>query len=689
LVLLVLLVLTGCQTTPDSTSWNYSDLRVLDARPAPSPSTDILAVYVHNAGTDLEIRIDFLDLPVVPDSDLSLHFMTTRGDFTVFVPADGTPTVSPAVSGVIPRVARDPSLDTVTLRFNSQGIPQPFSLQVLSFLSGQKTPADETTVFRSDALPPLGRAALVIAFWDTFPAATPAEALRDWDGAHSGPDGGRHGLHLVLNYAEQYQVPLVLLDLKTSPSLAALNFMQALPLVRQMNDQGLLLLPDVALGEPAQVSLSSSRQAASTFYLTASQFVYAADGSLQHGYQAQFLLLADPSHLSTSGGTRLVPLPSAEAVEATDDGPSLAVRQALFQAALSGDASRLVVLGGDLPNSTWGNQDAALATFAWIAAHPWIRPLTGDDLLAFPVGPAQVLAQPVPAGSSPLLADLRSAPRNVITQIAWQDYLMLTTQNGGPALEALRSNYLGQVSELLAAAHWAQSPYREDDCDHDLNGDGRPECILASQNMLAILDPDGARLTNLFYLDTDGPHQLVAPYSQYTVGLSDPSVWQPNLGEAADPGLVPGAFFDNNTWTRSRYLVEAPDGLIFQSPDGRVTKEFRLSQDGLQVTYQADGSSIQTEIPLLIDPQSFFNGDGMYQANATAKSWTWGLAGGLSVTISTDARLSADAYISSAPLVLQPEDPNFDYPPGHYMPFPFSLVTISAQGSFTVSISVK
>ncbi len=230
-----------------------------------------------------------------------------------------------------------------------------------------------------------------------------------------------------------------------------------------MYDRGLLILPDVAFGEPADVALDFSRRATAGFGLPASQFVYApsSDPSVLSaalsGYQARFLPLADGTHLANSGGRRLIPLPPADAIQATADGPSLDVRRALVTAAISPDPTDLVVLGGSLPHSTWGDSDMAYPTFEWIAAHPWIQPLGGQDLLTFPAQKQPVVSSPAP-DVPPWLEELQSAPQNSITQSAWQTYLTLTAVTADTQLQALRQDYLGQVGELLAAAKWAENP---------------------------------------------------------------------------------------------------------------------------------------------------------------------------------------------------------------------------------------
>jgi len=693
LVIACLLAVVSCARSPAHLDWSYADLRLLDPldNTAP-PSTDILGVYTRTIGFDLEIRIDLLDIPVAPDYDLRLFLTTPAGELTIYLPATGRPVVTPVEAGIQVRLIRDPWLDTITVRLNRLTVPQPFTLQVASFVPRDSTPVDETIPVRSDALPPLTRAPLLLAFWNTYPVATPAQALRRWDGAHTGPRGERHGLRHILDAAAQYHIPLALLDLKTPASLAALSYMGVLPQIQTLSSQDLLILPDVAYAEPAQVSLGFSSRAAAGFGLPASQFVYSASSNLQSGYLAQFLPLDDTSRASHSAGTRLIPLPVSGPAQATMDGPSLDVRRQLVTAAFSADPSRLVVLGGDLPTSTWGNQDMAAPTFAWIADHPWIQPLTGDDLITFPLGTQANLPsqgnEASPADSvAPYLHELKNAPDNPLTASAWQTWLMLTAPTRDDNFRALRADYFGQVGELLAASRWAQDPYEYADCSNDLNGDGQPECVLSSRNFFAILDPRGGRLSDLFYLDAAGPHQLVGPSSQFTVGLSDPSEWHPGQGEAADPGVILGAFSDGT----ARWEIRTPvgsDGITFIGPDSRQTKTYHLTGSGLSVSYKGFGP-VNTSIPLAVDPQAFYNGPAKYQSASAPGVWIWGLVHGIKVKIHSDANLSAQSFTDSQAFLPGPENPDQAYPGGHYLPFPLSVVTVQSLVDFNVQITIK
>jgi hypothetical protein len=541
-----------------------------------------------------------------------------------------------------------------------------------------------------------------MAFWDTYPAYTPALALRRWDGAHTGPNGGRHGLNLLLTAAAQNFVPLVLLDLKTPASLAALDLIGATKRIRRLSDAGLLILPDAAYGQPADVALGYSRRAAAGFGLPGSQLAYSPSGQLQPGYLAQFVPLANATHLSRAGATRLIPLPPAGAVQATDDGPSTGVRLALLEAALSGDASRLVVLGGDLPHSTWGNADASAATFAWIDAHPWIRPLSGEDLLTFPVGANQSappMANNRPAAfptydghggqvtlsPSALIDALSRAPKNAITDLAWQAFFSLTASGADAGLQELRAQYLGDVTSLITASRWADGALPSAGGCETFKGEGEETCQLANDTFLAILKGQDARLEYLFYRDALGVHQVIGPSSQFTVGLSDPSRWHPEKGPAADPSVVQGAFAEG---AEQKMTQTTASGNTFTASNGSFSKSYRLTEAGLEVIYHLT-APLTEHLPLAVDPQAFYFSPAQYQGVLAPGSWTWGLVGGIRVEVQTEAVLSAADFTASLPFLSQPEDPDQDYPAGHYLPFPLSVVSLSSDRDFRVRISIK
>ena len=697
---LLVFATVSCTPSPVDRPWVYADLRAIGSQVAPSSATNILAIYTRTTYLSVDIRVDLLDINPGDKYNLKLALWDNR-DFSqeplmIDISSTGSVRTSRLGEGqpvIWPRVIQDYSLDTVTVYLNRFLIGQRYRLEVSTYTTDPVTLADEIQDVRSDAQPPVNRAPVLVAFWDIFPVTTPAQALRRWNGAHTGPLGDRHGLLQVLNGARQSGVPVALLDIKEPASLAALDFMGNVPKIMDLYDRGLLILPDVAYGEPADMALDFSRRASAGFGLPASQFVFtpSSDPSVLSaslsGYRARFLPRPDDTHLANSGGVQLIPLPTSDNIQATADGLSLDVRRALIRVAISPDPTDLVVLGGSLPLSTWGDSDIANPAFEWIAAHPWIQSLGSQDLLSFPARKQPSVSAPV-AGKLPWLEELQSAPKNSVTQSAWQTYLTLTAVTTDMQVQALGRDYLSQVGELLAAANWAGNQSPLSDCTVDLNSDGHAECILANRKYFAVLEPAGARLTQFFYVDANGPHQVVGPSSQFAVGLSDPSEWHLQSGEAADPSVIPGAFAETSgTWTSYTSTVIS-DGIVFTNPDGSLAKTYRLTENGIQVLYQSH-SSVETRIPLALDPQAFYSGPTNYRAALAPHSWIWSLSGEGSVEVRTDAVLSGEGFISAIPFLSINEDPNLGYPKGNYYPFPLSVVTIQGDGTFSVEIIPK
>jgi len=712
-----LLLTASCAVArPANPPWAYADLRRLDpADDTAVPAADLLAVYTRTSGYDLQIRLDLLDLALTDDTRVEVRLwddaLYAQASLVIQIPSFGRTQIvqPPGVNSPLQvRVSRDPALDTLIISLNHFFIGERYRFDVRTYLLSSLTPADESLDICSDGLPPPTRAPLLIAFADAFPASTPAQALRRWDGAHTGPTGERHGLRHVLDNVERYGVPVALLDLKTPASLSALDFMSQAGKLQRLVEEDLLLLPDVAYGEPADVSLAFSREAAQAFGLPVSLFVYAAGSDLLPAYHYQFVNLSEAAHLARRAGQILIPLPTLADGQATDDGLSMDVRRRLIQAALSPDPADIVVLGGSLPHSTWGNADLAAASFAYIAAHPWMWSLNGEDLMSFPSEAAAASLSPLaPAASMPiyttegqptgfdslalaarLLTELGSAPENSLTDSAWQMYFALNAPNADTALQALRAQYLGEVGILLAASRWTENPYTFSACSLDLDYDGHNECLLASSQFFAVIELDGARLTFLFSRDENGAHQLIAPSSQFALGLSDPSEWAPGRGEAADPAQAMGAFNDTTDSFADYIPAWTPDGqLTLTAAAINRAKTFRLSEDGLRVRY-TNPTLLTTRIPIAVDPwQRFHTGwTADMRARLTPVSWGWGLANGIGLEVCTDVPFSAQGFTVSIPFLSRSENPNLSYPPGHFYPFPMSIVEIHANGQFIVEI---
>ncbi len=623
--ILFLVLLFSCAPSQSITlkpthSWSNA-LRALDPADTTTPAYDLTAVYLQVNDDILQIRIDLLDyqFPKGLSINITIEGDTASGEvpFIIHIPSEID----------LIRISPDPLLATIIVEVPLSEIPSNPRINI-------STPEDEISGLRLDGPVPTQTAPLLLTFYDTFAGRFPAEALRSWDGAHTGPRGERHGLKHLLDAAEEYQVPVVLLDLKEPENLSTLDAMGVLPRIRQMEAEGWLILPDQPAGEllfgfsPSPFSWGEASSGAT--------FVPSSD--LSYIYQPLF---------ST---TRLIPIAAGdESTQPTPNGPSLETRRALLEIALNADEKDILVLGGNFHLTTWGSPDMVGPTLAYFASRPYIHILSTDELLDFPTesGKPEVL----PTDTSELIPNLKSHYEN-LTQ-----------------------------SVLEFSKNWNGSPFSN--CDTDVDKDGQSECILADETHFAILDPQGARLTYLFNREENTLHQLIGPSWQVAAGLSNPSTWDLSMGEAADPGAYPGAFADEDDPFKLYKPAIEENKIIFISLDGTRSKIFILDENGITVEYQTQ-EPVTTQIPLLVDPETRFTPGWAekYVQQNTPGGIAWGLENGPMVRIQTEGPLTMRAFNESLPLLTTPEDPDFDYPPGHYTPFPMAIVEVEMEDGY-------
>ena len=741
--------------------WQYTDLRALDAADALIPSTDILAVYTRTVNHEIQIRLDFLDHADTIDFDLYLVLDTSEGgstelpidapagiewDHLIIIPAYGEiqsfgkSAENNANFGI--RVLRDPIWDTIQISLNRSALESPhfapwskpkYKISLYTTPPGSRTPVDEVGPFGFQDPPPLP-APVLFSFWNSMPAFSPSQALRKWDGAHTGPMGGRHGLFNLLRTARSSGIPLVLLDATAPIALSALDYFHGLDLVRSMQGDDLLTLPitlpdedysPIGFPESAvQSFLEKNDRIVNQFNLRPQSFLYTPSGlpEILTGSQVVFTKYQPPGNgISTMQvptfqyrGQTIFPIPDYTnkntSQQAELSGPSMDTRQALINTALSANSlagnekPHVLVLGGNLTGSTWGNPQIARATFQYIASRPWIKPLDHHDLVSLRSSvvssstsiPWQKFGQSsqfqLPEEQKDeLLNALLNAPQNQLGQAAWNAYLALfnPVYPYSTDLPALRANYIPQIWSLIEAAKWVDTPYTAIDCSQDYDRDEQPECILASEEFLTMIELDGGYLSFAFARTPTGIHQLIGPSSQFITGMSDPMFWNYDGGVYSDPRVIPGAFIDSGIYFNPDSI---PEGLRLSSLDGSKTKQFQLVPNGIRVEYQIYPAStpVEVKIPLVIDPWNRFSSgwSDHYFQETNPHTYVWQSPSGLRVRIYTSGDLSSSAFIESRQFFSRPENPNQDYPPGHLLPFPMAMVTINDEGSFQTLIEL-
>jgi hypothetical protein len=724
----------GCASFPSpypgdlQHGWEPAHLLLIKDPGSINPEHAIIAFYMRQRQDDLEFRLDLLELqnPYANDIYLALdtqpggsatlpngELITTNWDILLVVPAFQPPyALGPngqIITGLIPGVVRDSSLGTIIIQINKNALPGDANrLRVQAILTDPTTQQtfDQTPTLSAGSQPP-APAPLLLAFYDTLPASTPVQALRRWDGAHTGPLGQRHGLATLVNQASSRNIPITLLDLKTPASLSALDLVGGAAWLKKLEAKDLLNLPLTADSDPATtpVSLAYSNQAVQSFGFQSSQIGYGPfePGSLPP-LKAFFFTASDSNHIVQWHGTRFIPLPEAEDPQnpiAGPDGPSLEFKKQLLRIALSPEIDLLTV-GGSLPNNELADLSVGPLFFEYIATHPWIKPLSGSDLLGFDVKEVQSL----PIGDcSDLLctknedsvlpgakvreqvrAELANLPDSTIKDQAWQEYFLLSKPMALPFFSAAQARYIGQVGYLIAAARWAQNPAVLADCSLDIDWDGQPDCILASPQVFSIIKLDGGRMVFAGFLKGQDVIQWVGTKSQFALNWDSIAAQETKNGPASDPTEVPGAFFDRSQYSPYHASISG-SRLELNSAEFGITKSFTVTASELLVQIKSSQAD-QTKIPLVLDaPGRFQPGwqETYPQPDSSGDSFRWQPTGrpGVEINIS-NAALTSNSFLDSRSYMTQPEIPDRDYPPGHYLPFPLSVLELRSDSDFEV-----
>lgn len=735
--------------------WVYSDVRVIDPVDTDHPDQDIIAAYMHDAGdsnvrlilnsypsTQIDFRLDFLDLDYVPNQDIYLALDHLPGgthtlpdntkadikwDTLIYLPAQGgieaVDNNQKPRQNLTLRITRDPTLDfiSINLLLDQTAAPvSPLLAQVFVTAPGELSTTDQTSQFALDQTPP-PPAETLFAFWNVYPAYTPAQALRRWDGAHTGPLGGRHGLYNLLRAARNIEIPLVLLDLKSPARLSALDYSRSLPLVQELNSRGLITLPDVVpftypsgsqlapqiSQELIHFAAADSRSTGDLFGLPDSQLLYTPSNTQEIVGYTQHLTLSKTDQplgqFFRKGQTRWTMIPfspqlTGEIQQAGRTGPTLLTRQQLVSQALSysrDPAASVLVLGGDLVATTWGDPQSVRETLRYISAHPWIKPLTAHELSTHSVSPITASYKPAFMENSPvfgsisakLLPELKNAADDPLVREAWHSYtdLLSPVYPLPDELMTLRSNYAGQIALLLAASRWNTDSRPQSSCDEDLDFDGKLECVLANEHLLGYFDPAEGTLTHLFSRTDSGEiHQWIAPSSQFTTATSDPSLWQLDAGSRADPYAIQGAFAEAG----APFTAQITSNKLVFERTGTI-KTYHITGHSLGLEYSSDHSAV-LQMPIVVDPWLRFTPDWADAAltDQAEQYITWSIPESANLTVSSDTPLTQHTYRDTRELMGAPENPNYDYPPGHYLLFPVSLITMNASGNVSLSLEI-
>lgn len=696
----IAVLLTGCTFLPTNNlqkqgadiTWHEGLLRIIDPADASNPGTDIIAIFSSQLQDSLYFRIDFLDNP---DPSLILHvnlYETPDQDADAglddvslsFQPGKDIGVLAQELSGEVEVSLLEKGDDWLSFRIKGDGLLTKHYAKVITVRDGGIL--DETDQF--DLQKTARPAYLFLSFYHTLNTDTPAQTLRSWDGAHTGPSGSRFGLRYLLEAASEYQVPITLLDIKQPSSLVALDQLAGLPLIRELASQNLLFLPESVYGDPSahEQLLWQSQQSGLQYGFPV---VNAAFGPITRsfsGYQVYFYASKTvPAPVYSSTSYRLVPLPVSPQVDMIEKtGFSVPALQILVKAGADQEPTWIASFGGDFQDTLWGDPIAAANTMEYISTHPWIHPLTSIDLFSIPAKSTSDFnqfctdlictsenSQEIPGDEYttwrtsilPQLVQLQPSP---LTDTAWQLYGRITNPESNTVFSLLKWKYRSTLEKLVLAAGWANQPYELQACYESSPQD---YCILANYRFLAVISPETAGLIMLFARQNNQVTQVVAPYSQHMAGLSDPSAWKMDTANP-DPALIESGF----SLEEVDMVTASPNTITFWGSTSRKEIAYTLDEDSLQVNITSLDPAVYS-LPLLGTLAGSGNEYSFYSHQSNDRI----SQSPLEVEISGASGVDYSSVYDNPELLTLPEDPNLAYPKGYYLPYPFSVLQIHAE----------
>lgn len=766
LVLSQLLSFSACAIMPQqlvrdveqSNVWHYDDIFYIDAADTEDPNDDFIAFYAReNPESDIiEMRFDFLDCQHLNDLNLVIAMDYSAGgdkrlladvdsdiewDILLTAASSQTTVINTFHSGIKQishNMLIDADNDAIIVKIfglSSQVRLKDMRFQIFIADSDSQQVIDSTPPIFMGQIEKPAKAPLILAFWDSMPASTPAQALRHWNGAHTGPMGNRHGLYFLLEAVQDTSISIALLDLNTPFSLSTLDYLGVLPTISQLQSSGLLTLPDTAIGDAAlhQIILQENRKKIRSFGLYNSQAAYLSDRSILGKYKLLFANLKDKKHIISWQGSRLIPLPDSshqndigdfkddwEIGKTSHNIISLNMKKSLLAAALSEDPGDLIVAGGSIPDSSWADSSYALPAFRYIKNHPWIHALDFNDMIVH----STISASENPLECSSLICqselnnehtiddaenleinkqltylrdqvkdEIFSLPENRMRDSAISAYSIMIQP--AQSIDDLRfqTKHIRDIGYSIEASRWAEERATTSSCLIDVDWDDQNECILSNKELFIIIELDDGNLVYASGNTRAGPIQWIAPSSFYAIGLSDPTVWILQNSPNNEPLEIMNAFMDSNIDDSPYKVVVSASSITLRSQDDSIQKTFLINDNVLEITY-LQNQPVQSKILLAVDPEARFSPGWtdkyIKQIHLNPSDLSWGSSADSRLNINImGTGYTINTFLDSYLWIRKPEDPNLYYLPGHFLPLTSALISLEPSRYFRLEIQAQ
>lgn len=183
---------------------------------------------------------------------------------------------------------------------------------------------------------------------------------------------------------------------------------------------------------------------------------------------------------------------------------------------------------------------------------------------------------------------------------------------------------------------------------------------------------------------------MIAPSSQFITGLSDPLFWKLDSGDLSDPGVIPGAFADLGSSYQAS-LTEK-NQVLFRDQNTGVQKTIAVEKNLIAVHYQGIDTNVITkvQVPIALNPWIRFESGwaDLYQEISLNDGWGWQADSNQSIHVYASNEISAFHFNQSRKDLQRAENPNKDYPKGHFLPYPLALVEIPTSNELDIRIEL-
>ncbi len=669
------------------TPWSKIDLKLIDPVDSKTGnSCDILAIFLRKLPNKFEIRVDFLFENDVNNCELKIIFKKPGyGNIILSTNKNENDNKNPLFHSII--------LNNFQ-RFILVSLPDEFSKYEVNFEARDNNnnlcdSTNFTSLFEQSPSPIYIR----LFAYDTHPGYLPSQILRNWDGAHTGPNGQRHGLKHFLSAAKITSTPVTLLDLNSPSGLAAIEFLGISEELLNLQKSSMLFLPIAvnlsgSLGQVAQelglqsaISHKYLNQNLTCFNNKTGYFLNVYDSEFSFNI---FQNLTNTIYLTNE---------SVHSDPFTKNGISEGILIRIIENYYS--ENKPYNISFSISNSNIADQAFAYNIFSFFQNHPWMEIITPfENTLNKPdsLDASITFVTSIPNYSKEIeAAILQSKGPFQFHMVNYLNDIYGRVQS--PEYQKLINQYQANIYYYVNANTWAEKEGKETRCDLDIDLDGSLECILSNKDYYAIVEMDGGRLAFLAARSNNAVYQIIAPASTIMFGLSTTSEWNVGSEVWSDSEELPGAFFDlKEKWDIYKPVEILDNSITLQGIDQTNTKNFSLGQDGLKLV-QSDTQNSQLFIPVIFGPDCMNHTDWQknYRISSNidqSKIYIKCSSETATLTSRFSQILIESTFLESINVMNIPENPDYSYTNGHYQKLGLSLFEINHNQKNLVSITI-